>query len=96
MLSSHRARRRGDRPSLFKGLDKLRSHADADELWSGHALANAGLFKTSRIGIVYMWLGTPVMKLTRGNFVRLTVGAAASLAFSRVTLAESYPSRPTR
>jgi tripartite-type tricarboxylate transporter receptor subunit TctC len=34
------------------------------------------------------------MKLTRGNFVCFTVGAAALTTLSRVTFAESYPSRP--
>lgn len=34
------------------------------------------------------------MKLSRGDFVRSTVGAAALLALTGVTLAESYPSRP--
>jgi tripartite-type tricarboxylate transporter receptor subunit TctC len=34
------------------------------------------------------------MKLTRGDFVRLAVGAVALPALSHATLAESYPSRP--
>ena len=36
------------------------------------------------------------MKLTRRNFARLTIGAAAFAVPSRAALAESYPSRPIR